>query len=595
MEIPSRVENRFGEARASGDGITFQAGVNTGTININRECPPFDRENYVHVLIVVEFTERPRKTPFLKVAYGATCDAANKEHVPSCLPGTRVEVLKEIQEWIDGGNPKKLYWLNGMAGTGKSTIAMTLARTYKGMTGKNVRPEKNVCLGATFCFSRGGGDLASASRFAATVAIQLAEVSLQLRKLIENVLEDNPRLDSLSVQEQWDKLIIQPLSVFYQCTPTGSISLLFVIDALDECNNAEDVNVLIRCLERVTQIGGANCRVFLTSRPDQPIKAGLGNCVSGSRESFVLHDIEKSIVDQDLNLYYRDQLSRIRMIMSSENDIFSESLIANLVERSHGLFIHAATVCRFVQNGGFLAVERLNLLAKSEKADNAEKELDKMYTTVLEYSFVSASDGLCPEEAEKIHQLFQRIVGAIITISDAMNSESLALLLGEKRERIDTILSVLNSVINVEENNNELIRILHPSFREYLLDAKRCTNNSYSILADDTHGYILTRCFDLLMSQLQRNPLRITQPGAKARDAEIETINRYISIPLQYSSRYWWNHFQKSSDKWRNNVPLLEFLQDKYLYWLECLAWIAQLGQAVEAMLKLNTIFVSHF
>lgn len=388
METPTTVQNRFGDACASADGITFKAGVNTGTINIKGGCLLSSAEKLISVLIVVKFSERPRNIPFPKAAYDATFDAAKKEHVASCLPGTRVEVLKEIQKWMDGDNPKKLYWLNGMAGTGKSTTALTLTRIYKRLTVTNDCPKKSVRLGASFFFSRGGGDLASASRFASTIAIQLCEVSAEMRGLIEKVVDDNPRLDSLNVQEQWDKLIIQPISEFYQHALTGSIGLLLVIDALDECNNTEDVNVLIRCLERVTQIEGANCRVFLTSRPDQPIKAGLGSSTSVPRESFILHNIEKSILYEDLGLYYRDQFTRMRATMSFQEDVISDSLIASLVERSHGLFIHAATVCRFVRDGRYLAVERLKRFTESEKANSADQELDKMYSTVLEYSFV---------------------------------------------------------------------------------------------------------------------------------------------------------------------------------------------------------------
>ncbi|KAJ5376278.1 hypothetical protein N7509_013164 [Penicillium cosmopolitanum] len=539
METPTTVQNRFGDACASADGITFKAGVNTGTINIKGGCLLSSAEKLISVLIVVKFSERPRNIPFPKAAYDATFDAAKKEHVASCLPGTRVEVLKEIQKWMDGDNPKKLYWLNGMA--------------------------EKCSSGSELFLLKGGGDLASASRFASTIAIQLCEVSAEMRGLIEKVVDDNPRLDSLNVQEQWDKLIIQPISEFYQHALTGSIGLLLVIDALDECNNTEDVNVLIRCLERVTQIEGANCRVFLTSRPDQPIKAGLGSSTSVPRESFILHNIEKSILYEDLGLYYRDQFTRMRATMSFQEDVISDSLIASLVERSHGLFIHAATVCRF------------NRRKPTAQIKNWIRCIQRSLNTLS--SFVSVTDGLSLEETRKIHELFQRIIGAIITISDAMSSENLALLLGEKRERIDTTLGYLHSVIDVPESKQELIRILHPSFRELLLDNKRCTNKSYSILGEEIHGYLLNRCFDFLISQLRRNPLHISQPGAKARDASIDRINTWISIPLQYSSKYWWNHFENSSDKWRANVPLLELLQDKYLYWLECLAWLGKLPQ----------------
>ena len=49
-----------------------------------------------------------------------------------CLRGTRTAILDEIELWIrDLYDPRTVYWLNGLAGTGKSTIAQTIAeRTF---------------------------------------------------------------------------------------------------------------------------------------------------------------------------------------------------------------------------------------------------------------------------------------------------------------------------------------------------------------------------------------------------------------------------------------------------------------------------------
>ncbi|CAG8172733.1 unnamed protein product [Penicillium salamii] len=569
MEIPSHTKNRFGDACASGDGTAFQLAVNNGAININ---------------------QRTRQILLPKVAYNAAFDGANKEHTPSCLPGTRVKVLEEIQAWINGDNPRKVYWLSGMAGTGKSTIALTLARTYKPRI-ETAESQRDVCLGATFFFSRGGGDLSSASKFPATIAIQLAEASRELRGLIERVIEENPRLDSLGVQAQWEKIVIGPLALLSR-SPGNCPTFLLIVDALDECNDANDANAIIRCLEKVTQISGVGCRVFLTSRPEQSIRLGMHADASVPRQNFVLHDIERSIVDQDLELYYRDQLCRIKAMMSSEVDIISERAIGKLVERSSGLFIHAATVCRFVHEGGWFAVERLNQLLETEKSDSAELELNKMYMVVLEYSFVSVTKGLTRDEAEQVHQLFQHIVGAIIVMFDTMSSESLASLLGVERQCITKTLSSLHSVINVPERHTEPIQILHPSFREFLLDPHRCTDNFFAILVSDAHSRLLTRCFAYLMSQLKRNILDISKPGTKARDVSTERIDRKIPMELQYSSMYWWSHFQNSDDHSQKELPLLEFLEGKYLFWLECLAWPGKLGHAIQAMSDMNPFII---
>jgi hypothetical protein len=83
----------------------------------------------------------------LKVRQWASFDAANKQHVPPCLPNTRREFLAQIRRWANGESERWIYWLKGMAGTGKSTIALTVAREYN----------NKKRLGASFFFSRGPG------------------------------------------------------------------------------------------------------------------------------------------------------------------------------------------------------------------------------------------------------------------------------------------------------------------------------------------------------------------------------------------------------------------------------------------------------
>lgn len=76
-----------------------------------------------------------------------------------------------------------------MAGTGKYTISLTLAREYS----------KKKQLGASFFLSRGGGDLASARRFTSTIAAQLAEYSSVLRQHIIDASTSNPRISHLTL------------------------------------------------------------------------------------------------------------------------------------------------------------------------------------------------------------------------------------------------------------------------------------------------------------------------------------------------------------------------------------------------------------
>jgi hypothetical protein len=86
------------------------------------------------------------------------------QHDPTCLPDTRVDLLQEMYNWADGLNGQCIFWLNGLAGTGKSTIARTVAR-------RHLEQER---LGASLFFSRSGGDVSHALKFFSSVAVQLA-------------------------------------------------------------------------------------------------------------------------------------------------------------------------------------------------------------------------------------------------------------------------------------------------------------------------------------------------------------------------------------------------------------------------------------
>jgi len=71
---------------------------------------------------------------------------AGRDTSKCCLPGTRGDILTEIESWIDstGEDVQRVFWLSGTAGKGKSAIAHTLADWFNRRGGP----------GAFFCFDR---------------------------------------------------------------------------------------------------------------------------------------------------------------------------------------------------------------------------------------------------------------------------------------------------------------------------------------------------------------------------------------------------------------------------------------------------------
>ncbi|QKX60474.1 uncharacterized protein TRUGW13939_07619 [Talaromyces rugulosus] len=504
----------------------------------------------------------------------AVFNAASKDHSPSCLKNTRRDVLKQIEKWANSSDERRIYWLKGMAGIGKSTIALTVARKYAGL-------ER---LGASFFFSRGGGDLASSRKFAATIAAQLADAIPGLQRLIEDAITSNSRIRSLGLYGQWEKLVLEPLSQLGK--NVCLLPVVVVIDALDECDNEDDVSLLIQCLAAATAVESLQLRVFVTSRPEQPINLGFDSISSGLHRDYILHDIEQSIVDQDLVLFYKDRLSHTAKKFGLGNRILSDETIQILVRKSNGLFIHAATVCRFIEEGGQLAGERLSLvIAAGSTPSKPEKELDQIYTTVLIHSLPMQLE---PEEVAEMQALFRRIVGSIIVLSEAMTPTDLAAMLGERKDVILSTIHGLHSLLDVP-GETKPIRLLHPSLRDFLLDPVRCQSEKFFVNDETIHSHLFSCCLRLMKNLLKKNICKMEQPGIRTREIPKATVKQCISLPLQYACRYWIYHLRQSGVDPNDSTEIMDFFQTRFLYWLETLSLIGRLSEGITMIRLLET------
>ena len=167
-----------------------------------------------------------------------------------CLKGTRKDVLQEIECWLTSKQSQHVFWLNGLAGTGKSTIAQTFAE----MSFADGR------LGASFFCSRDFEAQSNLRAIFPTLAFQLAYQYPPFRKQLLQVLKACPDVEQRSLCSQMEKLIVGPLQA--TSTPT-----LIIIDALDECKDEEPASAILSILSRyVDQI--PNVKFFITGRPE---------------------------------------------------------------------------------------------------------------------------------------------------------------------------------------------------------------------------------------------------------------------------------------------------------------------------------------
>ncbi|GMG38371.1 unnamed protein product [Aspergillus oryzae] len=163
----------------------------------------------------------------LHVAEGVFYNSYVNQHEDFCLPETRTELRRQISEWARS-NGKFIFWLNGMAGTGKSTIARTVAESF----------QNQGLLGASFFFKRGEADRGNAKYLISTITRQLVIRHHRLAPEVLNAIKNDPNIASKSLSEQCEKLLCQPLVKLHLDQPT---TIVIVIDALDECDGEDDI------------------------------------------------------------------------------------------------------------------------------------------------------------------------------------------------------------------------------------------------------------------------------------------------------------------------------------------------------------------
>jgi hypothetical protein len=511
----------------------------------------------------------------LPYAIEAPFNAYQRQLDPTCLPNTRVDLLREIYNWADGRDEHCIFWLNGLAGTGKSTIARTAARTYF--------DQKR--LGASFFFSRGGGDVGHAGKFVTSIARQLASNIPYLQQHICNALTERLDITSQSLRDQWHQLVLHPLSKLGE--NGGISSYVLVIDALDECDNDNHIRSIIHFLAEARSLKTVHLRVFLTSRPDIPIRGGFRQLPNAEHQDFILHNILPSIVDHDICVFFEHNLKLIGEERCLGASWPGEEVVRSLIQIAGGLFIWAATACRFVQEGKRFATRRLDtILQGSGSALTApEKRLDEIYTTVLEQS---VAPEYTDEEKEEAYRMLRTTLGSIIILLSPLSVSSLSRLLGIKKECIDQTLNDLHSVLDVPKDQSQPLRLHHPSFRDYLLSKGRCKDPNLQMDKKQVHQMLVDSCIQLMLTSLKQDIYGLDAPGMLVADIKKNQV-KCLSPELQYAVRYWIQHVQMSGVQLYDNGQVHRFLQGHLLYWLEALGWMEKVPEGVHAIASLES------
>ncbi|KAK3299885.1 WD40-repeat-containing domain protein [Chaetomium fimeti] len=508
----------------------------------------------------------------LPVASEAAFNSFNKQHEPTCLPNTRTELLHDIAQWTDGLDDKCIYWLSGIAGTGKSTVARTVAR----------RCHERGRLGASFFFSKGGGDLNNATKLVTTIARQLATAIPATKRHICEAIMRQKHIAEHSYWDQWDQLIIGPLSQLHGHSSPPTI--VIVADALDECESERDIRALLRVFPTARSLTKVRLRLLLTSRPEIAIRHSLGGIPDAEREIFALHEISPDLVNRDLSLFFESNFSAIREERGLDQDWPGKRVIERLVEISCGLFIWASIACRFIREGRRLTMRRVSILLDGHRTDaGPEKQLDQIYTDVIRDSI--RKDYNYEEKAE-ICIILREVLGSIVVLAAPLSMLSLASLLGMPLSDIKETLLDLHTIFHIPSQPTWPIRLHHPTFRDFLLDEERCGDLDFSVNEKQAHRDLAEGCLRVMSKMLKRDICELGSPGTLVKDVDAERVRRHIPDHLQYACLYWVQHYRSSGLVLSDDGQVATLFREHFLHWVEA---ICLMGKSSEmgAMIRL--------
>lgn len=488
-----------------------------------------------------------------------------------CLPGTRTELLREITEWAFSPSSKNIFWLQGMAGTGKSTISRTVARSAK----------KRNQLGASFFFKRGEADRGNAKKFFPTLTRQLILWKPDLRTGVQKALNNDPDIASRSLREQFEKLLIQPLLGLDQRDQLPQNTVV-VIDALDECEHDQDVQNIIRLLPRLQEVKSLCLRVFLTSRPELPISLGFSEIGNHVYQDLALHEIPEEVTEHDIQLFLRHRFTKIQHDRKVPQDWPGDYVIQELIKVSVPLFISAATVCRYIENPKWEPKLRLAQLLK-----NQARYVSKMEKTYLPILTRLLDDQESDErEQQQLLQEFQDIVGVIILLAVPLSINTLSPFLEKKVDQISNRLDSFRSVLSIPSDENQPVRILHLSFPEFLVQ----TTTKFRVDAPTKHKDIAKSCLRTMRRLLRRDICNLAYPGARRAEIDSLDIRQYLPSELQYSCRYWTHHLKNSHPSPPDIEEVRLFLQKNFLYWMETMSLLGLISEMIDMLDVLRTM-----
>ncbi|KAF9789150.1 hypothetical protein BJ322DRAFT_1176897 [Thelephora terrestris] len=447
-----------------------------------------------------------------------------------CLKGTRITVLDEIELWARDVYRPPVYWLNGLAGMGKSTIAQTIAER---MFSDGNLGASSFCSNLKFIFP--------------TIAAQLCRRYPEFRSILIPMVRSNPGVIHENLDSQMNRLLVQPLV-------KSGVSTVVVIDVLDECQDNEPASAILSVLgpfmEQIPKV-----KFLVTGRPEPRIRNAFRlSLLTKATDVFVLHKVEPGQVNSDIRLFYKLKCSEIRSRRPGLDGWPTEEQLHLLTERAAGLFIYAMATVRFIDHNIKNPRRQLDLLIQSQESASegrtklrGDTTLDSLYMAIFHNAF-SDND---PEDDTRVRS----VLGAVFFATNPLSPATIAVLLGLDPGDMFHLLSSLHSLLILSDNIDHPVQPFHKSFYDFIIDPNRCDNPRFWLSPPDQHAELVVKCLELMNQKLGQE----------------QSAERLAKMTLDYACNSWLKHLSNITSTQKAKIlPAMHlFFGGNLWFWLE--------------------------
>ncbi|KAJ3498326.1 hypothetical protein NMY22_g19612 [Coprinellus aureogranulatus] len=397
-------------------------------------------------------TAIPRLFSVLEPILDASHNRNRKMSPPNsgCFPGTRSDVICDITVWAKGSilnDLERILWVFGYAGCGKSAVAQTVAEQL----------EEGQRLGASFFFFRGAGPRSNFTKFAATIASQIAINIPGTAQYIDKALVTHPGIltPMASSRSRFKQLVLLPIRAAFKASHFTT-TYIIVIDGLDECDDKQEVSDFItHLIDFLWANPTFPIRFIITSRVEDYIRAKL------HRSTRVrLLNLAERTSDEDIAAAFDVALQDAKgsRVFASNDEWPSATEKRALIKHIGGSFIFMTTIIRFLfdpsNSDGRTPIERLPLVLEMRPG------FDGMYRAILERSQHLSN--------------FRSIVGTIALAREPLTISQLAAILRiPSTHRVVNVLVRLHAILQVPDDDHTPVTLCHTSLHDFLCSKER--------------------------------------------------------------------------------------------------------------------------